>query len=532
MKKLLVAFLCFFAAITAQAALELPAVFGDHMVLQRGLANPIWGWGNPRSDVTIKFAGQEKTTKIDERGRWKLKLDPIAEANAEGQTIEIVSGRQQLLLKDVLIGDVWICSGQSNMEWRTTQALNPQEEVAAADYPQIRLFDVLGHTIAPSPKDKLNGNWALCSPATVGNFSAVGYFFGRELHAEGGVPIGLIGTNWGGTRVEPWTPPIGFRGVEELASMSKQVDAFDATTESGKTTWSAHIDALETWISENRTSLKAGEGVSAPPQTPGYTNQGQPTTIYNAMVAPLVGYGVRGAIWYQGESNGNEGEAYFHKLRALVEGWRTVWDQGDFPLYFYVVQLANFQTPQTTPAGGDGYAKIRDGQTRVLELPHTGLAVITDIGEANDIHPKNKQDVGKRLARWALRDIFKKDIVVSGPKFKGLEVKGGEARVSFDHVGGGLMPGKKVGLKPVAVAEQLNIDGGSGSTGVEGFAIAGEDKVWHWAKATIDGDSIVLTSSEVSVPVAVRYAWAGNPTRANLYNKDGLPGVPFRTDDW
>lgn len=531
MKKLLLAFVCFFA-ISAQAELKLPAVFGDHMVLQRGLANPIWGWADPGATVTVKFAGQEKSATADDRGRWKLKLDPIAEAVAEGQTIEISSGQQLLSLKDVLVGDVWICSGQSNMEWRVTQSANPQEEVAAADHPQIRLFDVQGHTIAPSPKDNLNGKWAVCSPQTVGGFSAVGYYFGRELNQKGGVPIGLIGTNWGGTRVEPWTPPVGFRSVKELEGLSKQVDVSDATTEAGKANWGGYLDSMEVWLRENRKSLAAGDGVSAPPESPGVKNQGQPTAIYNAMVAPLVGYGVRGAIWYQGESNGNEGEPYFFKLKALIEGWRTVWDQGDFPFYFYVVQLANFQNPQTSPAGGDGYARIRNGQTRVLEIPHSGLAVIIDIGEARDIHPKNKQDVGKRLARWALRDVFGQDIVVSGPKFKSLEIQGEKAIVSYDFVGAGLMPGKKEGLEPVKLAESLDIDGGTGSNAVDGFAIAGEDKVWHWAKATIEGEKVVLTSPEVSAPVAVRYAYAANPVRANLYNKDGLPAVPFRTDDW
>lgn len=520
------------AAATAHAELKLPAIFGEHMVLQRGLANPVWGWADSGATVTVKFAGQEKTAKADEHGRWKTKLDPIAEANAKGQTLEVASGQQLLSLKDVLIGDVWICSGQSNMEWAVRQGLNPEEEIKAADYPNIRLFDVLGHPTAPSPAKDLSGNWAACTPQTVPNFSAVGYFFGRELNQKGNVPIGLIGTNWGGTRVEPWTPPAGFRGVPELEQISKQVDAFDATTEAGKATWNGYFAQVEAWLAENRATLAAGDGVTAPPASPGFTQNSQPTAIYNAMVAPLVGYGVRGAIWYQGESNGAEGEPYFFKLRALVEGWRKVWDQGDFPLYFYVVQLANFQTPQATPAGGDGYAKIRDGQTRVLELDHTGLAVITDIGQANDIHPKNKQDVGARLARWALRDVFGQELEVSGPMFKELKIEGNKAQVSFDHVGAGLMAGKKSGLAPVTEVEALNIDGGSAPGGLDGFAIAGTDQRWFWAKATIEGDSIVLTSADVPAPVAVRYAWAGNPVRANLYNKDGLPGVPFRTDTW
>jgi sialate O-acetylesterase len=521
------AFLAVLATITlatpVRAALELPAVFGDHMVLQRGLAVPVWGWADPGAMVTVRFAAKQRTPSADASGFWMTRLDP-PEGNVHPQTLEVSCGADMLSINDVLVGDVWICSGQSNMEWSVEASANAKEEVAAADHPQLRLFNVEGHVTSPIPEKDVNGRWMPCSPESVGKFSAVGYYFGRELLARTKVPVGLIGTNWGGTRVEPWTPPAGFRKVPELRELSRQVDAFDPGTEAGKATWDGYLGQVAGWLEASRRSLSDGRPVSAPPRMPGFTQGHEPTAIYNAMVAPLVPFGVRGAIWYQGESNAGEGEAYFHKLRALVEGWRSVWDQGDsFPFYFYVVQLANFQQAQQAPEGGDGFARVRDGQKKVLTLPHTGLAVITDIGDANDIHPRNKQDVGRRLARWALRDVHRQAVEVSGPMFREMKVEGNQVRLLFDHPGGGLTAGRKNGLEPFEALP---------GAPPKGFAIAGEDRRWHWAEARIDVESILLSSPEVAKPVAVRYAWAGNPDQANLYNMAGLPAVPFRTDDW
>jgi sialate O-acetylesterase len=471
------------AGSVASADVSLPKIFGNGMVLQRGLATPVWGWAEPGEEVTVEFGDQNKTTKADDKGAWSVKLDAQKE-NSKGQSLK-VSGKNTVSFEDVLLGDVWICSGQSNMEWAVRNSMNPAEELKAANYPNIRLFDVPGHTTSPTPKDKLpGGDWKKCAPDTVGSFSAVGYFFGRRLHKESKVPIGLIGTNWGGTRIEPWTPPVGFHQVPELKAIADEVDKFDETTKVGGQT---------------------------------------PTAIYQSMVHPLAPYGVRGAIWYQGESNGGEGESYFHKMQALIKGWRSVWGQGDFPMYFYFVQLADFQQPNDSPEGGNGWAKLREAQRKSLTIPHTGMAVITDVGNATDIHPRNKQDVGSRLAQWALRDVYRKDVVPSGPLFKELKIEDGKARVIFDHAGDGLIVGKKEGLAPTELVKDGKL---------ERFAVAGKDKKWHWADAKIDGDAVVVWSKDVPEPVAVRYAYSMNPAGANLYNSLGLPASPFRSDDW
>jgi sialate O-acetylesterase len=322
----------------------------------------------------------------------------------------------------------------------------------------------------------------------VAGFSAVGFFFGRRLQEELGVPVGLVGSNWGGTRIEPWTTLAGFQSVPELAEIAEQVEA-------------------------RQTKAKQGEEVKVDGRTP--------SAICNAMVYPLAPFMMRGAIWYQGESNGTEGESYFHKKQALVNGWRQLFNPN---LAFYWVQLANFREPNDQPAGGDGWAKIREAQRKAMSMPHTGMAVIIDIGEAKDIHPRNKQDVGWRLAQWALHQTYaKKEMVPCGPLYGGHKLEADAIRVSFKHVGSGLMVGRKEGLQKTKEV----VDGK-----LQRFAIAGADKNWFWAEATIDGDTVVVRSPEVARPVAVRYAYSMNPVGANLYNKEGIPASPFRTDNW
>jgi len=467
-------------AVSAHAEVKLASIFGDSMVLQCDLPVPVWGWAAPGEEVSVSLGGQTKKAKAGKDGRWQVTLD-VLKANADGRTLT-VSGENKIEIKDVLVGEVWICSGQSNMEWSLAGSINGKEEVDAAGHPQIRLFNVPGHTTSPLPKDTCPGNWQICQPKAVGGFSAVGYFFGRRLHAELKVPIGLVGSNWGGTRIEPWTSPAGFRSVPELKEIAETVAAYDENTKVGG---------------------------------------GSPSAIYHAMIHPLAPFAMRGAIWYQGESNGGEGESYYHKTRALVNGWRELFNPD---LAFYWVQLANFQQPKDDPAGGDGWARIREAQRKALTIPHTGMAVIIDIGEANDIHPRNKQDVGWRLAQWALHQTYgKKDLVPCGPLYKSHQVEDGAIRITFDHVGSGLMVGKKEGLEPTKEIK----DGKLGR-----FAIAGADRQWHWAEATIDGKDVVVKSSKVAHPVAVRYAYTMNPTGANLYNQEGIPASPFRTDDW
>ena len=488
---------CFFLLnlTISHAEVTLPNVLGSNMVLQQGRAVPVWGWADPGEKVTVAFAGQTESATAGDNGKWSLKLTAL-KASSKPATLT-VKGTNTLKLDNILVGEVWICSGQSNMEWSISRSMNPKEEIAASDHPQIRLFNVPGHTTAPLPKEKGAGAWQTCSPKTSSGFSAVGYYFGRRLHKELGVPVGLIGSNWGGTRIEPWTTLDGFKSVPELDDIAKKVEAYTEETRVGG---------------------------------------GSPSAIYNSMVHPLAPFAMRGAIWYQGESNGGEHMSYYHKKHALVNGWRKVFQNPD--LGFYWVQLANFRKANvqevtdekkefSNPAGGDGWAKIREAQTLALDIPHTGTAIAIDLADAhnpNDIHPRNKQDVGGRLAQWALHQTYeKKDLVPSGPFYVGNKVEGDAIRINFKHVGQGLMVGKKNGLAPTEMVKDGKL---------QNFAIAGEDKQWHWADATIDGDTVVVKSSKVKKPVAVRYGFTMNPGNANLYNKDGLAAGPFRTDDW
>ena len=480
---------------TATADVKLPPVLGSGMVLQRGLPVPVWGWADAGEKVSVSFAGQTKTANAGDDGKWMVKLEPL-KASSKAASLT-VAGKNKISLDNVLVGEVWICSGQSNMEWAIRSSMNAKEEIAASDHPNIRLFNVPGHTTSPLPQEEGKGNWQECSPKTSSGFSAVGYFFGRRLQKELEVPVGLIGSNWGGTRIEPWTTLAGFESVPELSKIANQVKSYKADTRVGG---------------------------------------GSPSAIYNSMVHPLTPFAMRGGIWYQGESNGGEGVTYYHKKHALVNGWRKAFQNKD--LGFYWVQLANFQKPNvrvvkdpkkefSNAAGGDGWAKIREAQTQALDIPHTGMAVAIDLADAHnprDIHPRNKQDVGGRLAQWALHQTYdKKGLVPAGPLYKSHKIKGNAIHLSFDHVGKGLMVGKKTKLEPTA-----EVKGGK----LEHFSIAGEDKKWVWADATIDGDTVVVHSADVPKPVAVRYGFTMNPAKANLYNKAGIPASPFRTDNW
>ncbi|MED6300444.1 MAG: sialate O-acetylesterase [Verrucomicrobiota bacterium] len=461
------------------ADVKLPPVIGSGMVLQREMAVPVWGWAEAGEEVSVSFAGQTKKTKASNDGKWTVNLDPL-KANGNGSALTI-TGKNKIILENVLVGEVWICSGQSNMEWSVRQSMNPKKEAAAGFHPWIRLFNVPGHTVSPLPKEEGAGQWQVCDPNSVNNFSAVGYFFGRRIHKELQVPVGLIGSNWGGTRIEPWTTIAGFESVPELSEIAKKVQNYKQDTRVGG---------------------------------------GDPSAIYNSMVHPLTPFAMRGGIWYQGESNGSEGITYYQKKHALVNGWRKAFQNKD--LAFYWVQLANFQNENDKPEGGDGWAKLREAQTKALDIPGTGMAVITDIGAANDIHPKNKQDVGSRLAQWALHQTYgQKNLVPSGPLYQSHKVEGTTIRLSFDHVGSGLMVGKKNGLEPTA-----EVKGGK----LEHFSISGKNNKWVWADARIDGQTVIVESKEVSEPVAVRYGFTMNPAKANLYNKEGLPAGPFRTD--
>lgn len=506
---------------TLSAAVKMPKIFGDNMVLQRGIPAPVWGWADNGEKVTVSFAGQEKTATAGEDGKWMVKLDPL---NANKAPAELkISGSNTVVIKNVLVGEVWICSGQSNMEWTVGGSLNAKDEIESAMNSLIRHIKVRNTQSPKKMEDIADGTWVVCSPQTVASFTAVGYFFGRSLAKELDMPVGLIGSNWGGTRIEPWTCPEGFKLYPEFKDIVKQVEEWDSTTDSGRAKFAEYVGKMKEWVPKAEKALAAKQAVPDMPASPlPDPNHQLPTKLYNAMINPIIPFAFRGAIWYQGESNAGDGLAYVQKKKALIEGWRQLWKQGDFP--FYHVQLANFQTSDPNkPEGGDGYSRLREAQFQSLAIKNTGMAVIIDIGEAKDIHPKNKQDVGARLALWALANDYGKKIEFSGPLYKSFKVEGNKIRIEFDHAGSGLFVGEKKGLEPAKEIRNGKLDW---------ISIAGEDKKFHFADAQIDGKSLLVSSDKVANPVAVRYHFTANPEGLHLYNKEGLPATPFRTDAW
>lgn len=497
----------------AVADVTLPRIFTDHMVLQHGAAAPVWGKADPGETVTVVAAGQTHTTVAGEDGHWRVTLDPI-ESDAP---IELtISGKNTIAIRDVLIGEVWVCSGQSNMEWPVRMSANPEEEIAAADWPAIRFFNVSEHK-HPARTEQWDVDpkvqWQVCSPQTVAKFSAVGYFFGRHLHKELGRPIGLINVSWGGMPAEAFTDQATLKSDAAFRSI---LDNWSAAMAEYPKKREEYERALKDWEFAAEEAKKKGEKEPAKPRQPtGPDSPSAPSALWNSMIRPIIPYAIRGAIWYQGETNAPRAHQYRKLLPAMINNWRDKWEQGapgslarEFP--FLIVQLANYRAAATEPAEpSSDWALLREAQAMTLEsVPNTGLAVTIDIGDEKDIHPKNKQDVGRRLALAAEKIAYGRDITFSGPVYKSMKVEGRRAVLTFDHVGGGL----------TARGDKL-----------EGFAVAGSNGVWHAGEAVIEGDNVIVTSREVESPVAVRYAWANNP-RATLYNKDGLPAVPFRTD--
>jgi len=456
-------------ALPAAADVRLPKIFTDNMMLQRNLPVRVWGWAEADEAVNVTLGDKSAKTKPDAQGQWSLELPAIK----TGENLELtVKGKNTLTVKNILVGDIWVCSGQSNMEMGLRECLGAGDDIKAADLPKIRRIKFQKVSAGQPGSDAPTATpWQVCSPETAGGFTAVGFYFAREILQKTGVPIGIVDDNWSGSLIEPWIAPEGITMVPEI------------------------------------------------------TPAGEWSGMYNAMIAPIVRFPIKGALWYQGEQNGVEGESYYHKMRALVGGWRKKWGQGDFPFYF--VQLAAFQEVTEDPAGGNGFTKLREAQFKSLTIPNTGMAVIIDtlpLDQIYNIHPQNKYDVGTRLAFWALgRDYGQKQQVVSGPIFKALKIDGGRARLAFDYLGTGLMVGKKEGRSPAVENKGEKL---------KRFAIAGADKKWFWADAVIEGNTVAVSSPEVKEPVAVRYAYQKNPDGANLYNREGLPASPFRTDNW
>jgi sialate O-acetylesterase len=638
----------------AHAEVRMPAIIGDNMVVQAGMKVRIWGKANPGERVTVRFNSQTTSAPTDQQGQWQTFIGPF---KAGGPFEMIIKGGNTLTFKNILVGEVWICSGQSNMEWPLINAKDGAEAVAQANYPEVHLFTVEKDT-SPAPLDDVKGHWVVTSPATVGQFSAVGYFFGRELYRQLHTPIGLIHTSWGGTPAESWTSyqalaanvevkPVLDRYQESLKSLPERQKDFErqlvqweqanlyadagnkgealgyadpsARAEDWKQmnlpqyfetagldidgavwfrkevtlpeNWSGkdltlNLTAIDDYDTTYFNGTKVGSiGKETPnsystprqypvagrlvhagrnliavrvfdsagnggfggggemsltpaagkhdairldgawdykveaafepkhpdwgsrPQSPGPNNQNSPSVLYNAMLAPLVRYAIRGAIWYQGEANAGRAYQYRTLFPLMISDWRSAWHEGDFP--FYYVQLANWQ-PRKPEPGESEWAELREAQSLTLHQPNTGMAVIIDIGDTNDIHPRDKLNVGHRLALWALARTYQKAIAYSGPLYRSISIEGDRIRIQFEHASG---------LKTA--------DGAA----PKAFAIAGADRRFYWADARIDGDTIVVSSPKVSKPVAVRYAWADNP-EVNLYNSAKLPASPFRTDDW
>lgn len=648
MKKRSLLFIIAFSVlqVTAWAEVRLPGFFGDHMVLQRNKPIPVWGWADPGEKISVSLAQQDAsvkpvTVKAGKDGKWKVNL-PASEAG--GPYRLVVKGKKnEIALQDVLIGEVWICSGQSNMAWTVGRSVNAEEEVRNANYPSIRHITIPRVISLKEEENIKETPWLVTTPENAGGFSAVGYFFGRELFKDLNVPIGLINTSWGGTQVESWISREGVDSFDEFAGITSNLPAsvdelnerrkkiitdkilaeqgafpapaeaarfaspdlddsgwksaelpvmfdlqllpqFDGTIWFRKTIESPALaanrpafiglgvmaDIDETYINGikvGETGTKSADAryylIPANVLKPGRNTiavkvkdtegsggfSGRPeqmvlvqgetqvslagswkyrveelldnkqftgpnnaaTLLYNSMIAPLVPYAFRGAIWYQGESNAGRAVQYRKSFPIMISDWRKKWGE-EFPFLF--VQLASFKAADGNSEKGSTWAELREAQTRTLSLPATGMAVINDIGERDDIHPKNKQDVGKRLALNAMKIVYGKDLVYSGPQFREMKKEGNAVSLTFEHVGKGLTVGKdKYGY-------------------LKGFEVAGEDRKFHWAKAEISGDKVVVWADEVPDPVAVRYGWADDNIEANLFNSEGLPAIPFRTDNW
>jgi len=434
----LIALAIAFSSPTARAEVKLPAVIGSRMVLQRDKPLPIWGWADPGEEVTVEFAGNKASAKADDKGNWKVTL-PATKANAKGQLLT-VTGKNKIELKDVLVGEVWVGSGQSNMEWPLIITQKGKEAAAAAKHPNIRLFHI-PKAQTPQPAQDVKATWRTCSPVSAAAFSAVLYYFGVKLQQELDVPIGLINSSWGGSPIEPWT-------VAEKTSGG----------------------------------------------------------MYNAMIAPIQPFAIRGVTWYQGESNVGNGLAYRGKMEALIKGWRRTWGGEEFPFLFVQIAPWSGYKPDMLPP-------LWEAQVASLKIPNTGMAVVTDlVDNIKDIHPGNKRDVGNRLALWALAKTYgKKDLVFSGPLYKGMKIEGSKARLQFAHVGGGLKSRDDKALTE--------------------FEIAGEDGKFVPAEASIEGQTVVVRANSIDKPTQVRYGWR-NIANPNLMNAEGLPASPFQTEKW
>jgi sialate O-acetylesterase len=489
-----------FAAI-ALAEVRPAALFSDHMVLQRGMPAPIWGTAAPGEMVKITLNGKSRSTTAGLDGKWMLRLRKLK----AGGPYEIqIQGTNSLTIHDVLVGEVWLGSGQSNMAFTVSKKVAPyagmldeDKEIAAANYPTIRMFTVKDEK-SYTPRDDVKGEWKICSPETVPGFSAVGYLFARDMQQRLHVPVGILTVAYGASTAEAWVPR------ETIAAdprMKPMLDRFDALEDFYKT----HPGVAAANAPPAPQTINGRSVVRPGPMRDPVQDQHEPTVLFNGMLHPVIPYGIRGAIWYQGESIVGSIEGvllYPHVMETMVTSWRKLWGEGEFP--FYAVQLPALKNVSNNPM-------VREGQAQILSLPNSGLAVTIDAGDPDNVHPKNKAPVGERLALIALANAYNRKLEFSGPRYSSMKVEGHAIRIRFTHVDGGLAA-KDGPLK--------------------WFQIAGEDQHFVDAEATIDGDTVIVQSDKVATPVAVRYAWANYPIGCNLTNAAGLPAAPFRTDTW
>lgn len=540
----------FFAITSASAKVRLPAVFSDHLILQRNVEVSIWGWADAGEKVTVKFAGQEKSATVDASGKWIVKLDALAASVEPRELVAADSHASIFTVNDVLVGDVWLAGGQSNMGSPLFAAHNAAEVLPQAHDNLLRFFSVTKKTAA-APQADCTGKWEATTPEAARNFSAVAYFFAQEIRRDQKVPVAILQAPWGGTDIETW---ISLEGLKKSPALTNPLSRWDkavaeyekikanpqpvADYEKDLKQWQKEVfPAYNVILKKYNDDKGAGKDVGKKPEPsrPEPSNPdpmgmpspsrrpSTPTVNFNGMIAPLVPYAMRGVIWYQGENNGGRGLEYRELFPRLIEDWRSQWTKNggtDFPFLF--VQLpANGTDP--TPVATQGWPWLREAQLLTLKVPRTGMAVTIDVGDPNNVHPADKIDVGHRLALVARKNVCGQKVVACGPLLQDFKIENGKIRVRLSETGSGLVIGQSPwcapGVKPFPNDKLI------------GFYIAGMDKKWVESEAKIDGDSVVISSSQVPEPVAVRYGWANSP-RCNLYNQEGLPASPFRTDDW
>lgn len=494
----------------AGATVKLPALFTDNMVLQREVKAPIWGWAAPGEKVTVSIGDQQLATEADAQGRWRVALAP----HPAGGPVEVtIAGANTIMLKNVLFGDVWVCGGQSNMVMSLYGTLGGEAEALKANYPKLRYFNQQA-ACALEPQTDCVGKWTPCDPAGARGFSAVAYYFGRELQQKLDIPIGLICNSLNGSTAEAWSSREALSADPELKAA---LDPWDQVLQKyAQAMLEQTLPLLQAWSAEAAKAKAEGKPLPMPPtqnvprdpRADVNVNYRLATGLFNGTIMPISPLAIKGVIWYQGEHNADRPVQYRKLLPAMITCWRQTFNQGDFP--FLIVQLPNYMAQQTAPEESS-WAMTREAQAMALALPNTGMAVSIDVGEAASIHPLNKAPVGIRLSLVALAKVYGKEIEYAGPVYTGMNVEGNAVRLRFSHLGGSLCTKDNEPLK--------------------GFTIAGKDKKFVWADAKIDGDTIVVSSANIPEPAAVRYAWANNPI-CNLYSKVGLPAGPFRTDSW